>query len=112
MANACDDAVLSCCSELITAAIASLKDRTGSSSPAIQAAIIKANPRLDFKKHLYNAALKHGEAAGLFVRHHQHKNSFKLGAAAKAATKKVAAKKKPAAKKVRRGVLRSRCVEI
>ena len=85
---------------MATAAIVSMKDRTGSSNMAIAKWVQSEYPKLAFKKHLLNSALKKGVASGAFVK---VKASFKVSAdekkriaqAAKPKKKKVA-KKKPA----------------
>jgi histone H1/5 len=88
-------------SDLAKEAIASLKDRTGSSAQAIKAYITSNHPSIKFAQHLLRTALNKGAESGKFVK---VKASFKLGAAEKKApkkvvAKKVVAKKAPAAKK-------------
>ena len=61
--------------EMAIAAIKAIKDRTGSSIPAITKYIV-ANNKLDFKKHLLSSALKSGVKSGMLV---MVKASYKLG---------------------------------
>jgi hypothetical protein len=77
-------------------AIKALKERGGSSSPAIKKYIIANNATLNFAQHNLRLALKKGVVDGLFV---QVKSSYKLSDKAKAAPKKKAVVKKKAAPK-------------
>ena len=62
--------------ETAIAAIKAIKDRTGSSIPAITKYIAANNKGLDFKKHLLSSALKSGVKSGMLV---MVKASYKLG---------------------------------
>ena len=77
---------------LAKSAIAGLKERAGSSLPAIKKFL-----KLDASKNRFlNAALSSGVKSGFFVK---NKGKYKLGAAAKAKPKKKKAAKKKGAKK-------------
>ena len=89
--------------DMIKAAVASLKDRTGSSVQAIEKYIKATYPAVDLKHHMLLRVLKSNAAGGKLV---QVKASYKLAAAEKKAKKAAAPKaakapaaKKPAAKK-------------
>jgi hypothetical protein len=89
--------------DMIKAAVASLKDRTGSSVQAIEKYIKATYPAVDLKHHMLLRVLKSSAASGKLV---QIKASYKLAAAEKKAKKAAAPKaakapaaKKPAAKK-------------
>jgi histone H1/5 len=81
--------------ELAKEAIAALKERGGSSNPAIKAYIVSNNPSINFGQHLLRAALKKGAESGKLVK---VKASFKLAESVKTSPKKVAAKKAAAPK--------------
>jgi histone H1/5 len=81
--------------ELVKEAIATLKERGGSSSQAIKAHIVSNHPSIKFAQHSLRAALKKGAESGKLVK---VKASFKLAESEKKAPKKVAAKKVAAPK--------------
>jgi len=81
---------------LIKEAILALKDRTGSSVPAITKWIETEKKAPVPAKHVMKAALKKGVADGTLV---QVKNSYKVSAEAKKAMKPKKPKKKAAPKK-------------
>jgi hypothetical protein len=81
--------------ELAKEAIAALKERGGSSNPAIKAYIVSNHPSINFAQHLLRTALKKGAESGKLVK---VKASFKLAETEKKAPKKVAAKKVAAPK--------------
>lgn len=80
--------------DLIKAAIAELKDRTGSSRHAISKVV--SSKKATFDNKALNRALKAGVESGKLV---QVKASYKLSAAEKKPVKKAKTVKKPAAKK-------------
>eukprot|EP00596_Hydrurales_sp_CCMP1899_P009135 CAMPEP_0119041396 /NCGR_PEP_ID=MMETSP1177-20130426/11854_1 /TAXON_ID=2985 /ORGANISM="Ochromonas sp, Strain CCMP1899" /LENGTH=169 /DNA_ID=CAMNT_0007007411 /DNA_START=34 /DNA_END=543 /DNA_ORIENTATION=- len=80
--------------EMAKEAIASLKERTGSSAQAIKAYIADNHKEINFQQHLLRGALNKGAESGKLVK---VKASFKLAVAEK---KIVVAKKAPAAAKV------------
>lgn len=87
--------------------------QTGSSQGVIEKYILTNFPQLSYKRYVLRQAIKNGLEKGVIVSAPFHKNSYKLGAAAKEAAKKAAkaAKKAttPKAPKVRPPVS---CVRI
>jgi histone H1/5 len=82
--------------ELAKEAIATLKERSGSSSQAIKAHIVSNHPTIKFAQHSLRTALKKGAESGKLVK---VKASFKLAESEKKAPKKEAANKVAAPKK-------------
>merc|ERR1712161_30784 len=82
--------------DIIIKCVLELKERTGSSRPAIKK-YLAANEKKEIKTHYLNAALKKGVTDGKLV---MVKGSYKVSAdTKKALTKKAAPKKKKAAPK-------------
>jgi len=85
--------------QMVVEAITDLKDRTGCSQPAIEKWIGANYRKCNYKRWLLRGAIKRGVEKGTILVHHNHKNSYKLPAKAKAPAKKKPAKKKAPAKK-------------
>ncbi|CAM9607284.1 unnamed protein product, partial [Discosporangium mesarthrocarpum] len=86
-------------SEMVVEALLALKERTGSSSPAIKKHMTTNNKDLAFAPHQLRIALKKGVESGKLIK---IKGSYKLSPEAKIAAKKPAkapVPKKPAVKK-------------